>query len=152
MVGLVWEDEIRRKIEEKKELNEIPLILVRHPPAHAGACLIRRRDRDRYFSSQQEVMNDVQGPPRVFRGQFRCAESSEGAHGPTMVRRSQGEPRATTAGVEIWGETGCLVWPSNLLTVPIYRLIKENKKTKKQKTKNKNQQTNNKQKQQNQNM
>ena len=65
-------------------------MLVHHPPAHALACLIRRRDQDRDCSSQHEVRNDVQGLPRVFRGQFKCAGSSGGAQGPTMVRRSQG--------------------------------------------------------------
>ena len=111
-------------------------MFVSHRPAHALACLIRRRDQD--CSSQHEVRNDVQGPPRVFRGQFKCAESSEGVQGPTMVRRSQGEQGpATMCGVlNQWPRN----WPSNLLTVPVYRLIK------KQTINNKQQTTNNKQK------
>ena len=65
-------------------------MLLHHSPAHALACLIRRRDQDRDCSSQHEVRNAVQGLPRVFRGQFKRAGNSEGAQGPTMVRRSQG--------------------------------------------------------------
>ena len=82
--------EISRKIEEKRSYTNT--FDVSKSPSCACACVFdKAQGPGQDCSSQHEVRNDVQGRPRVFRGQFKCAESSEGVQGPTMVRRSQGE-------------------------------------------------------------
>ena len=130
---------ISRRIEEKRSWTNT--FGVGKPPSCACACVFDKAQGPGpgllLSAWSQEwctgTTKSTQGPVQVRRGQWGCAGTNYGTQEPWRV---QGP--ATMRGVlNQWPRN----WPSNLLTVPVYRLIKKQTINNKQQITNKKRET-----------